>query len=252
MCRPFQWYDHGCGPFVLFGPAHLACLGFLLLAVVAVLLLRRRFSPRARRIFRYSLAGLLIANEVSTHIWHALVGQWTVQYMLPLHLCSVFSWLTAVMLLTRSYRIYEFAYFLGIGGALQALITPHPGFGFPHYRFFQAYFAHAPIVLGTVYMTVVEGYRPVPRSLLRVAVAIHLYMLPVFGLNLLLGSNYLFINRKPAEPTLLDYLGPWPWYILGMEAVGLLTCLILYLPFALADRKSQRANKDRPCRGAFP
>ncbi len=241
MCRPFQWYDHGCGPFVLFGPAHLAGLGLLLLAVTAVILLRRRFCPRSRRVFRYSLAGLLIVNEVSTHIWHTLVGQWTVQYMLPLHLCSVFSWLTAVMLLTRSYRIYEFAYFLGIGGALQALVTPHPGFGFPHYRFFQSYFAHAPIVLGTVYMTVVEGYRPFPRSLLRVAAAIHLYMLPVFGLNLLLGSNYLFINRKPSEPTLLDYLGPWPWYILGMEAVGLLTCLVLYLPFALADRKERRA-----------
>ncbi|MGB9722598.1 MAG: TIGR02206 family membrane protein [Chloroflexia bacterium] len=223
---------------MLFGPAHLACLGILLLAVAAVILLRRRFSPRARRLFRYGLAGLLIANEVSTHLWHAWVQQWSVQYMLPLHLCSVFSWLTAVMLLTRSYRIYEFAYFLGIGGAVQALITPHPGFGFPHYRFFQSYFAHAPIVLGTVYMTVVEGYRPTLRSLLRVAVAIHLYMLPVFALNLLLGSNYLFINRKPAEPTLLDYLGPWPWYILGMEAVGLFTCLLLYLPLALSDRAS--------------
>ncbi len=92
-------------------------------------------------------------------------------------------------------------------------------------------------------MTVVEGYRPVLPSLLRVAVAIHLYMPPVFGLNLLLGSNYLFINRKPAEPTLLDYLGPWPWYILGMEAVGLLTCLILYLPFAFADRKEARRRR---------
>ncbi|GAB4481644.1 MAG: hypothetical protein OHK0031_03670 [Anaerolineales bacterium] len=33
--------------------------------------------------------------------------------------------------------IYELLYFMGIGGALQALLTPDVGiYGFPHYRYF--------------------------------------------------------------------------------------------------------------------
>ncbi len=251
MCQPFQWYDHGCGTFRLFGPAHLATLAILLAAAVLIVVLRRRFSPRARQALRFGLAGLLFVNEVSTHIWHALphVAKWTIQEMLPLHLCSVFIWLTMVMLVTRSYRIYEFAYFLGIGGALQALVTPNHGFGFPHYRFFQSFFAHAPIVLGAIYMTVVEGYRPTGRSLLRVAVGTNLYLVLVYGVNVLIGSNYMFVNRKTGAASLLDFLGPWPWYILGMEAVGLVTCLVLYLPFFIADRRARRRAGRQETRG---
>lgn len=242
MCQPFLWYDHGCGSFQLFGVPHLLSLAVLVLANVAIAILRRRFTPRARQVFRYSLAGLLLVNEVSTHIWHALphVNRWSIQEMLPLHMCSVFIWLSMVMLVTRSYRIYEFAYFLGIGGALQALITPNHGFGFPHYRWFQGYFAHAPIVTAAIYMTAVEGYRPTWKSMLRVGVGTNLYMAFVFGVNLLLGSNYMFVNRKPGSASLLDFLGPWPGYILGMEAVGALICLILYLPFAVRDWRARR------------
>jgi len=44
------------------------------------------------------------------------------------------------MLVTKSYPFYEFAYFMGIAGTLQALLTPDLGiYGFPHYRFFQTF-----------------------------------------------------------------------------------------------------------------
>jgi hypothetical protein len=53
-----------------------------------------------------------------------------------------------------------------------------------------------------------------------------------------LGSNYLFIMRPPDTPSLIDMLGPWPWYILSLEAIALALCLLLYLPYALRDRRS--------------
>jgi uncharacterized membrane protein YwaF len=30
----------------------------------------------------------------------------------------------------------------------------------------------------------------------------------------------------------LDYMGPWPWYIVGMCILGIVVCMVLYLPFA--------------------
>jgi hypothetical integral membrane protein (TIGR02206 family) len=101
---------------------------------------------------------------------------------------------------------------------------------------------HAPIVLGAVFMTAVEGYRPTGKSLLRVAVGTNLYMVPVFVLNLLIGSNYLFIAHKPATASLLDVLAPWPWYILELEAIGAIISLLLYLPFAIADWRKKRGR----------
>lgn len=44
-----------------------------------------------------------------------------------------------------------------------------------------------------------------------------------------------------AHPSLLDTFGPWPWYLLGMEAVVFVSLMICYAPFALSRRTdSQR------------
>ena len=156
--------------------------------------------------------------------------------MLPLHMCSVVVWLTMYMLLTNSYPIYEISYFLGIGGALQALLTPDiTGYGFPHFRAFNTFLAHGLLVAVPVYMTLVEKYRPTLSSFKRVFLWTNIYIIPVFLLNLLIGSNYLFIAYKPDFPTLLDLLARWPWYIIQLEVVGFLILFILYLPFLISD-----------------
>jgi len=230
--------DYTGGAFELFGPAHLAALVLVLLFNLVMVASRKRFTERGKTIFRNGLAALLVINEVAWHLWNYFTGQWTIQTMLPLHLCSVLVWVSAYMLLTRSFAIYEFAYFLGIGGAIQALLTPDAGiYGFPHFRFLQTMLSHGAIVTAAIYMTLVEGYRPYWSSVVRVAIWGNVYMAAVGLVNWLVGSNYLFIARKPATPSLIDVLGPWPWYIISLEAVAILMCLLLYLPFALRDRR---------------
>ena len=149
------------GPaFELFGPAHFAALA----AIVLLNLLLLRFKgadERTRHTVRWTMAIILWANEFAWHIWNASVGKWNIQTMLPLHLCSVLVWVGAFMLVTKNYRIYEFAYLLGISGALQALLTPDLGiYGYPHFRFFQTFISHGLIVTAAIYMTTVEGFRP--------------------------------------------------------------------------------------------
>jgi len=88
-------------------------------------------------------------------------------------------------------------------------------------------------------MTVVEGFRPTWKSLLKVLLVMNLYMVVIFFFNQLIGSNYLYVAHKPVGPTLLDMLPAWPWYLLYIEAIGLVVCLLLYLPFAIKDWKNQ-------------
>lgn len=233
-------YTYTGGAFVQGGTAHLAAIG-----VIAVLVFagwRFRFDDRQRRALRYSLAAVLLVNEIGWHAWHVTYGLWTIQELLPLEICNLMVIASILTLLCRSQIGYEFVYLLGIPAAAQVLITPALGpYGFPHLLFFQIFISHGGIVLAALYLTLGEHMRPRGwASVGRVAGISLLYALGIFFLNPLLGSNYLFLAHKPPAATLLDYLGPYPWYGLSMAAIGLCLAVLLYLPFALSDLVSSR------------
>jgi hypothetical integral membrane protein (TIGR02206 family) len=76
---------------------------------------------------RCTAAALLLVGELLIHVWALTNSEWSVRTMLPLHLCSVSVYLSALMLLARSRGLYEYMYFVGLGGALAALLTPDLG-----------------------------------------------------------------------------------------------------------------------------
>src|SRR6476646_9337502 len=118
------------GAFELFGATHFAALGALIVLNIFLLSFKNA-SDGTKSAIRWTLALILLVNEIAWHYWNYAVGKWTIQTMLPLHLCSLLVWLGALMLMTKNYRIYEFMYFMGIAGAIQALATPGLGiYGF--------------------------------------------------------------------------------------------------------------------------
>ena len=232
-------YAYGGPEFVQFGTAHLVTLALIVLIIA--LLCSIPFSDRHRKKLRTLIASALLVNELAWHIWHFSNGLWTVQTMLPLHLCNLLVLISAVTLLTRNQTGYEFLYFLGITGAAQVLITPGLGaWGFPHFLFFQTFISHGGIVLTAIYLTLGEGMGPSSgRALIRILFVGHIYAGIIFLLNPLLGSNYLFFAYKPPAATLLDFLGSWPWYVLSMIGIGAAQAVLLYLPFAWINRRKK-------------
>lgn len=233
-------YDYGGTPFVQLGAAHLGALGLIFLFALAVW--RLSLDARQRRAVRIILAGLLLFNELGWHAWHIYYGLWSVEEMLPLEICNLMVIASAFSLLSRNQVGFEFIYLLGIPAASQVLITPALGpYGFPHILFFQIFISHGGIVLAAVYLALGEGMRPRSwRSVGRVAGWTLLYAFGIFWLNQFLGSNYLFLAYKPPAVTLLDFLGPWPWYILPMIFIGLFLAAALYFPYHLSDLKRHK------------
>ena len=232
---------------MLFGRDHLMGLAWVAVICLLIVLFRRHFSEPARPVVRWSLLVLIYACEGSWHLWKLANGDWNTQVMLPLWLCSVTSWSMPLLLLARSQRCYEWAYFMGVIGASQALLTPDLMiYGFPHFRFIEFISLHGLLIIAVVYMTAVEHFRPTWRSLPRVILAANVFWLFCGLINHWLGSNYLYTAGKLPTPSLLDWLGPWPWYLLVMEGLGLVFCLLLYLPFAIHDGLLKRRKVIAP------
>ena len=227
--------EHWTGDdFELLGEEHLLALTLIVIFEILLLNRMRDADETTRRTVRWGLVAALWAQEVSYHIWRLATHTWTVRQMLPLHLCSVMVWLGGLTMLTRSYRLYEYVYFAALAGAALALATPDVGrFGFPHYRFFQFFASHGLILTAPLWMTFVEGYRPTAASLRRAIGGTAAWASGVFWVNRRVGSNYMFVNRKPDTTSVLDAIPPWPRYlpIMAGAVVGLFA--LLYAPWAI-------------------
>ncbi|HLF91008.1 MAG TPA: hypothetical protein VI451_18840 [Anaerolineales bacterium] len=102
--------DYTGKPFQFFGTAHIVTLLIACVLFAGVFYIPRITTPNSQKWLRYTLALVLIVNELAYHLWHIVYGRWTIQTMLPFHLCSVMVWLSAYMLFTCSGKIAEFIY----------------------------------------------------------------------------------------------------------------------------------------------
>lgn len=229
--------DYSGSPFILFGSAHWLTLSLILILCLLIVLLRRRFSPSAQRLFRWSMCALILLSEASWHLWKCFIREWNVNAMLPLWLCSLTAWTMPLLLIFRWKPYYQFAYPMGFIGAWMALLQPDlMNYGPFHFRFVEYFLLHGLLVIAIVYMTAVEGFRPQIRYFPKLLLYFNLYWLFCALINPLVGGNYLYTAGKLPTPSILDVLGPHPWYLLWMEGIGILLCLLAYLPFILAER----------------
>ena len=141
---------------------------------------------------------------------------------------SVIVIISAIIADTQKMAVFCFA-FSGIAGALMAIVTPNLGYAFAHFRFIQFFVAHAMIILALLYMTWVEQLRPSWKSVAGSMIFVNIAALVVYGVDIQLGANYMFLRHKPSTPSILDMLGPYPVYILGEEVLALVLFSLLYL-----------------------
>lgn len=216
--------------FELFGPAHLFTLGAL--AVLAVGLVRLGRSGRLEGPARIGLSLALVAG-VTGYLYD--VGQRRairLTDVLPLHLCDMAILLALLGLVaagrgrfgeTRLVRwSTELLYFWTTTGTLFATLTPALGRGPPSLRFFTYFTLHGGVILAAVYLVLGLGLVPRRGAVLRVWLFTNIYAAAVLVFNLVLEKNYLYLLEKPSGPTLLDWLGPWPLYILVCDVLALL------------------------------
>lgn len=230
--------------FELFGPAHIVALIISLALFIGLPLFAKRKLDRRQQDMLGSWIGWLVMGQYVA--WVALeltAGSFDLKLHLPFHLCRFANLIVPLVMLRKNYRVYEVLYFWGFSGMLQAAFTPDISQGYPHFHFFRFWIGHNGLILALIYATVVYGMRPTVGSLKRAFIALNIFFLVTIPVNLILDANYFWICGKPVNdlgqhvPSLLDYLGPWPWYILTAEFVALAHFVLAYLPIHFIYKK---------------
>ena len=159
------------------------------------------------------------------------------QENLPLHLCSFLALLIPILSYTRKLLYFEVFFFLILAGTLQSLITPSE-YNYLNYPFFRYWYVHAGLVIFMMYAVFIYKMRPTLKSVGKSFLGMQLYMVFMFLINYLLGSNYFYTNRKPNATTLLDVFGDWPQYIFVVEIIVIPFFVLIYLPFYFSKNKT--------------
>jgi hypothetical integral membrane protein (TIGR02206 family) len=217
---------------------HAITLAVITVLIAALVVAARSRPGKWRVAAARALAIVIVANEASWWVWLALQHTWSLSYALPLHLCDVAAFVAAAALWTRRPLLVELTYFWGLAGTSNSLITPDISDHFPGYLFFQFYIDHGAIVAAALFLVI--GLQITPRRGAVARVAVLTLGLAAFDsvVNLMTGGNYMFLRHAPGVHSLLDLMGPWPWYVVGAAALALALFAALDLPFAIARRRT--------------
>ncbi len=224
-------------PFKLFSVSHITAILLTLVGILFLFLVRNKIGHKGKRVLKICLIASLFLSELTFQLWYLIKGEWTIETNLPFQLCSMSIYLCVIMLLTKSYRLFEVTYFASMAGALIAMITPELFYGFPHIRYFQFFIAHAAIILSAFYMIWMERFHVRFTSVLRAFISLNAIAVVVYFIDRVTGANYMFLAHKPYNLSPIDYLGPYPWYLLSLEFVAFFVFLLLYLPFFLYNKR---------------
>jgi hypothetical integral membrane protein (TIGR02206 family) len=219
---------------------HLVTLA-VIAAVIASLIIAARLRPGPWTVVACRmLAIVIIANEAAWWVWLGTQGIWSASYALPFQLCDVAAVVSAAALWFRQPLLVELTYFWGLAGTANGLITPDVSDHFPSFNFMQYFIAHGAIVAAALFLVIGLKIAPRPGAVVRVfGLTFGLLVLDA-GSNLLTGGNYMYLRYTPGAHSLLDVLGPWPWYIVGAAALALVLFTILDLPFTISRRQRKQ------------
>jgi len=212
-------------------------LGILLIGLIAIIIGIRTTSRARKKHILLFLSIFPALSVIASMLIQLSIGQFTLANDLPLHICRLLALLAPFVIWKENKFWLGVFYFWIIVGTLNAVITPDLEWGIPHWTYYYYFILHVFLVLLPLYYTIVLKFRVRARDLWNAYWTANVFLIISLPINFLLESNYMFTRHKPLVPTLIDSMGPWPWYLVSLQFLALLLFIIVYLPFYFLNKK---------------
>ena len=228
--------------FQAYGLTHILWLLAGVALWVGACLLYRRFSDSKRKIMLTILGAYIFLQEMVKNLVLVALGEFSWGY-LPFHLCGINILLIAFDVIKQTKVVRSFLYYFAIPGAALALLFPNwtkmPVWNFFHLHSFTIHILLVlyPLLLVTTRQAATDLKSAIRGTLLLVAMAI-----PVYGLNLLWGTNFMFL-MKPDSGNPLELfeklLGSHLW---GFPILLPVVIAVMYVPTLIFRKRKSNTQ----------
>ena len=230
------------------GVAHWTVLALTIIGAILLVRLGRRLrnTPKEEA-FTRGFAVVQLAVTLGFMIFWLIPPFFDVNQSLPLHLSDILRFVVAYALWSRRPWALAVTYYWGLTLNPQAMLTPdlHPDIA-PVLEFASYWVQHMLVMWAVIYLTWGLGLHPNWRSY-RLALAFTGgWAVSVFAVNVALGTNYGYLNRKPGGPSLLDLFGTWPLYLLVTLALMFAVWALITWPWTRRRRPPAEAADGEP------
>ena len=208
----------------------------------------RRYGAAFSRPARGALAAVILAGFVVEQATYAARDIWSVRVNLPLQLTDAVTLVSVAALIRPRPLLVELTFFWAFAATVQALATPDLNQTFPDVLYFTYFATHSGALAAACLLVLGEGRVPRPGAAWRAFGVTAAFAALAAAGTLATGGNYMFLRRKPAGGSLLDVMGPWPWYIAAGAALG----LALFLALETAARSLPSTRWSTSARSSKP
>ncbi|GAA1831354.1 TIGR02206 family membrane protein [Luedemannella flava] len=232
--------------FELFGWRHVLVLALAVGSIVAMYHLRGHLArPTVGRVFRWSVAALIVTGEVVFQVWMASRQGFRLVEAVPLGLCAMVEWITAVALVLDRRAVIKVILPWAFVGASLSFIVVNMGtsYAFPHFRFVHYFGIHWLFLVGTLFYLFTGLVRYGYRDLLRSTAWLAGVALVVLAVDLVTDQNFMFLVSWPDELAFVNELAPFPANTIVLMLGAFVLFNVFYLIFA---RLSGQQEVDHP------
>jgi len=227
--------------FTEFGIYHFIPLVIIILGVFLIYLFRDKLKEyKHEKRVRYTLGILGIVSEISLHLWIFLNGNWTAKENLPIGLCAFSLFLGIYIMFTKSYKVFEIAYFWAVGGVI-SILFPDILFGPDRFRYYQYVFGHSIFFFMFMYMMFVHSYIPTFKSYKKSFVLLlGLVLLVIIPINQIFESNFMYLREPGDTPFEVFYGNGIVLYVTGCIILAMVVMTLWYLPVAIYNKRKAK------------
>jgi len=237
----FNYTHSSVNQFEPFSLNHLIPLLLIIVGVYLIYLFRNKLAEsNNEKTMRYAIATFAILLEVSFQSWQMYYGVWNFAESLPLHLCRLTNYLGIIAMLTKSYRIFEIAYFWCLGGVV-SILFPDILHGTDRYRYYHFMTSHILFFYMYMYMLFVLKFELSFKSFKKsYFTLLGLVLFIIIPINNIFDMNYMYL-LYPVETPFSIFKGKGYFlYLVGCLSLSTIVMFLWYLPIHFYNKKNRK------------